>query len=155
MESAFELKASGKQHKIGTQECYQNSLHVVFFTLFFSVVYFLLTRWREKIRNSTPLHVLNLFKIVAIFAFVTSFIYLLGFSGIDFVQSILRPSTDLWPKEDEINDAQNTEEITLKEDSRKVPCLTFSIISELFAGIFSYLFPVTPALIGNALLITT
>ncbi|KAL0376280.1 UNVERIFIED_CONTAM: 3-hydroxy-3-methylglutaryl-coenzyme A reductase, partial [Sesamum calycinum] len=30
--------------------------NAVFFTLFFSVVYYLLLRWREKIRNSTPLH---------------------------------------------------------------------------------------------------
>ncbi|KAK9987512.1 hypothetical protein SO802_027751 [Lithocarpus litseifolius] len=96
--------------------------NAVFFTLFFSVVYFLLTRWREKIRNSTPLHVLNLSEIVAIFAFVASFIYLLGFFGIDFVQSILRPSADLWANEDEIDDAQSTDESILKEDSRKVPC---------------------------------
>ncbi|KAM3695898.1 hypothetical protein ACB098_07G168100 [Castanea mollissima] len=96
--------------------------NAVFFTLFFSVVYFLLTRWREKIRNSTPLHVLNLSEIVAIFAFIASFIYLLGFFGIDFVQSILRPSTDLWANEDEIDDAQNTDDIILNEDSRKVPC---------------------------------
>ncbi|CAI9753296.1 unnamed protein product [Fraxinus pennsylvanica] len=32
----------------------------LFFTMFFSVMYFLLTRWREKIRNSTPLHVVTL-----------------------------------------------------------------------------------------------
>ncbi|GFS37671.1 hydroxy methylglutaryl CoA reductase 1 [Actinidia rufa] len=58
----------------------------VFFTLFFSVVYYLLTRWREKIRNSTPLHVVTLSEIVAIVTFVASFIYLLGFFGIGFVQ---------------------------------------------------------------------
>ncbi|KAH0685965.1 hypothetical protein KY285_016515 [Solanum tuberosum] len=29
----------------------------LFFTMFFSVMYFLLVRWREKIRNSIPLHV--------------------------------------------------------------------------------------------------
>ncbi|XP_050366353.1 3-hydroxy-3-methylglutaryl-coenzyme A reductase 1-like [Argentina anserina] len=91
--------------------------NAVFFTLFFSVVYFLLTRWREKIRTSTPLHMVNLSEIVAILAFVASFIYLLGFFGIDFVQSlILRPSHDVWAGEDD------EEEIILKEDARKVPC---------------------------------
>ncbi|KAL6217887.1 hypothetical protein ACLB2K_011104 [Fragaria x ananassa] len=91
--------------------------NAVFFTLFFSVVYFLLTRWREKIRTSTPLHMVNLSEIVAILAFVASFIYLLGFFGIDFVQSlILRPSNDVWAAEDEEDD------IILKEDARKVPC---------------------------------
>ncbi|XP_004290091.1 PREDICTED: 3-hydroxy-3-methylglutaryl-coenzyme A reductase 2-like [Fragaria vesca subsp. vesca] len=91
--------------------------NAVFFTLFFSVVYFLLTRWREKIRTSTPLHMVNLSEIVAILAFVASFIYLLGFFGIDFVQSlILRPSNDVWAAEDEEDD------IILKEDARTVPC---------------------------------
>ncbi|KAJ1377676.1 Hydroxymethylglutaryl-CoA reductase, class I/II [Sesbania bispinosa] len=33
--------------------------NAVFFGLFFSVAYFLLHRWREKIRNSTPLHVVT------------------------------------------------------------------------------------------------
>ncbi|KAI4358058.1 hypothetical protein L6164_001964 [Bauhinia variegata] len=69
--------------------------NTVFFTLFFSVAYFLLTRWREKIRTSTPLHVLSLSELVAIISFLASFVYLLGFFGIDFVQSfILRPSDD-------------------------------------------------------------
>lgn len=102
--------------------------NAVFFTLFFSVVYFLLTRWREKIRNSTPLHILDLSEIVAIFAFVASFIYLLGFFGIDFVQSILRPSTDIWAADDEDATAgkpgayKHVEDAILKEDSRQVPC---------------------------------
>ncbi|XP_004290090.1 PREDICTED: 3-hydroxy-3-methylglutaryl-coenzyme A reductase 1-like [Fragaria vesca subsp. vesca] len=99
--------------------------NAVFFALFFSVVYFLLTSWREKIRTNTPLHIINLSEIVAILAFVASFIYLLGFFGIDFVQSlILQPSNDIWAADDD------EEEIILKEDARKVPCgqaLDFSI----------------------------
>ncbi|EXB40446.1 3-hydroxy-3-methylglutaryl-coenzyme A reductase 2 [Morus notabilis] len=91
--------------------------NVTFFTLFFSVVYFLLTRWREKIRTSTPLHVLTFSEISALFALLASFIYLLGFFGIDFVQSlILRPSADVWAADDD-----EMVEI-LKDDSRKVPC---------------------------------
>lgn len=92
--------------------------NAVFFTLFFSVVYFLLTRWREKIRNSTPLHVVTFSEIVAIVAFFASFIYLLGFFGIDFVQSlILRPTNDVWAVDEE-----DDEDIVVKEDSLKVPC---------------------------------
>ncbi|XP_062022241.1 3-hydroxy-3-methylglutaryl-coenzyme A reductase 1-like [Rosa rugosa] len=90
--------------------------NAVFFTLFFSVVYFLLTSWREKIRTNTPLHIIDLSEIVAIIAFVASFIYLLGFFGMDFVQSlILQPSNDIWAADDD-------EEIILKEDARKIPC---------------------------------
>ncbi|PON48333.1 Hydroxymethylglutaryl-CoA reductase [Trema orientale] len=93
--------------------------NAVFFTLFFSVLYFLLTRWREKIRTSTPLHVVTFSEISAIVALVASFIYLLGFFGIDFVQSlILRPNTDVWAADDD----EEEEAILIKDDSRKVPC---------------------------------
>ncbi|CAA0806983.1 hydroxy methylglutaryl CoA reductase 1 [Striga hermonthica] len=66
--------------------------NAIFFTLFFSVAYFLLHRWRDKIRNSTPLHVLTLSELAAIFCLIASFIYLLGFFGIDFVQSFISKS---------------------------------------------------------------
>ncbi|CAK7329052.1 unnamed protein product [Dovyalis caffra] len=96
--------------------------NALFFTVFFSVVYFLLTRWREKIRNSTPLHVVTFSEIVAIFAFVASFIYMLGFFGIDFVQSlILRPSPDVWAADDD-EEEEEDDHLLLKEDARKVPC---------------------------------
>nr|AGA83240.1 3-hydroxy-3-methylglutaryl-coenzyme A reductase [Aquilaria sinensis] len=95
-------------------------LHVtntVSFTLLFWVVYFLLTRWREKIRNSTPLHMISFSEMLAIFALLVSLIYLLGFFGIEFVQSIIRPSSDMWADDGEEDD------IALqKEDARKVPC---------------------------------
>nr|AAD47596.1 HMG-CoA reductase [Artemisia annua] len=58
-----------------------------FFTLFFSVAYYLLHRWRDKIRSGTPLHVVTLTELSAIVLLIASFIYLLGFFGIDFVQS--------------------------------------------------------------------
>ncbi|KAK6138961.1 hypothetical protein DH2020_027293 [Rehmannia glutinosa] len=64
----------------------------IFFTLFFSVAYFLLHRWRDKIRNSTPLHVLTLSELAGILCLIASFIYLLGFFGIDFVQSFISKS---------------------------------------------------------------
>nr|ACE80213.1 3-hydroxy-3-methylglutaryl coenzyme A reductase 1 [Pyrus pyrifolia] len=92
----------------------------VFFTLFFSVVYFLLTAWREKIRTSTPLHVVTLSEIVAILSLVASVIYLLGFFGIEFVQSfILRPSNDVCSARCEEED---DERFILEEDSRNGPC---------------------------------
>lgn len=74
----------------------------IFFTLFFSVAYYLLHRWRDKIRSSTPLHVVTLSELAAILSLIASFIYLLGFFGIDFVQSfIARASNDAWDIEDE------------------------------------------------------
>ncbi|XP_074286320.1 3-hydroxy-3-methylglutaryl-coenzyme A reductase 1-like [Silene latifolia] len=78
----------------------------IFFTLFFTVVYFLLQRWREKIRNSIPLHVVTLSEIAAIVAFVASFIYLLGFFGIDFVQSFIFPRSDDEDEEEEVQQQQ-------------------------------------------------
>ncbi|KAH1031070.1 hypothetical protein J1N35_043244 [Gossypium stocksii] len=94
--------------------------NAVFFTLFFSVVYFLLSRWREKIRASIPLHAVTFPEIVAIFALVASLIYLLGFFGIDFVQSlIIRPSGDVWSGED---DEEGNEVLLREEDARTVPC---------------------------------
>ncbi|XP_010530977.1 PREDICTED: 3-hydroxy-3-methylglutaryl-coenzyme A reductase-like isoform X2 [Tarenaya hassleriana] len=92
--------------------------NTIFLTLFFAVVYFLLSRWREKIRRSTPLHVVDFSEILAIIAFVASFIYLLGFFGVGFVQSLIfRPSSedDVWASED-------VDRLVLKEDSRKIPC---------------------------------
>ncbi|XP_021753289.1 LOW QUALITY PROTEIN: 3-hydroxy-3-methylglutaryl-coenzyme A reductase-like [Chenopodium quinoa] len=92
----------------------------VFLTLFFGVVYFLLQRWREKIRNSTPLHVVSLSEISAIVAFLASFIYLLGFFGIDFVQSFISPRSSYDDDEEVIEEVSNEQQI-LKEDKR-IPC---------------------------------
>ncbi|KAK7276568.1 hypothetical protein RIF29_17711 [Crotalaria pallida] len=69
--------------------------NTIFFTLFFSVAYYLLHRWRDKIRSSTPLHLVTFPELAAILSLIASFIYLLGFFGIDFVQSfIARSSTE-------------------------------------------------------------
>lgn len=90
--------------------------NAVFFTIFFTVVYYLLARWREKIRTSIPLHLVSPAEVAAIVAFVASFIYLAGF--FDFLQSlILRPTIDTWSDEE-------GEEVSaiLQEDSRKLPC---------------------------------
>ncbi|CAK8561834.1 unnamed protein product [Lathyrus sativus] len=79
--------------------------NAVFFGLFFSVAYFLLHRWREKIRTSTPLHVVTASETAAIVSLVASAVYLLGFFGVG--------SRASFP--DDLSD----EEILAKEDSRK------------------------------------
>ncbi|XP_031267407.1 3-hydroxy-3-methylglutaryl-coenzyme A reductase 1-like [Pistacia vera] len=85
--------------------------NAVFFTLFFTVVYYLLSRWREKIRTSTPLHLVTLSEMLAIVAFFASFIYLLGFFGVGFFHSFIL-------KEDD-----DSNDVLLKHDSRKLtPC---------------------------------
>ncbi|XP_052191332.1 3-hydroxy-3-methylglutaryl coenzyme A reductase 2-B-like [Diospyros lotus] len=91
----------------------------IFFTLFFSVAYFLLHRWREKIRNSMPLHVVTLSELAAVVTLIASVIYLLGFFGIDFVQSVLtgRTSHEAWDVDDE-----TAERFILDEDRRRGPC---------------------------------
>lgn len=88
-----------------------------FFTLFFSVTYFLLIRWREKIRNSTPLHVVTMSELAAIFLFVASFIYLIGFFGMSFVHAT--PYSDDEEEEEIEGDVNDMDE---KEDTRVTPC---------------------------------
>nr|ADJ18178.1 3-hydroxy-3-methylglutaryl coenzyme A reductase [Eucalyptus grandis x Eucalyptus urophylla] len=65
--------------------------------------------------------------MAAIVAFVASFIYLVGFFGVDFVQSlILRPAGDVWTAVDEDDEVvvagADHDKILLKEDSRSSPC---------------------------------
>ncbi|KAJ8762246.1 hypothetical protein K2173_007402 [Erythroxylum novogranatense] len=94
--------------------------NAIFFILFFSAAYFLLHRWRDKIRKSTPLHVVTLSEIAAIVSLIASSIYLLGFFGIDFVQSfIARASNDAWDLDDGTTTDPN---YLLKEDHRLVTC---------------------------------
>eukprot|EP00253_Pinus_taeda_P010555 PITA_10555 len=62
----------------------------VFFVMFFTASYFLMRRWREKMTTSTPLlHVMCLAEMLAIVAQLASFIYLIGFFGIDYVQNFI------------------------------------------------------------------
>ncbi|KAI3834529.1 hypothetical protein MKW92_015105 [Papaver armeniacum] len=93
----------------------------VFFTLFFSVAYFLLHRWREKIRNSTPLHVVTFSEIAAIISLLASIIYLLGFFGIDFVQSFITRSSSY--------DLLLEDDIEEEEENRQNHKLCDSIVS--------------------------
>ncbi|KAG5099723.1 hypothetical protein JHK82_044775 [Glycine max] len=82
--------------------------NALFFGVFFSVAYFLLHRWREKIRTATPLHAVSPAETAAIVSLVASAVYLLGFFGVASRASL-----------DELSD----DEIILKEDSRALgPC---------------------------------
>lgn len=73
-------------------------LHVtnLFFSfLFAGTVYFLLIRRGDKISTSTPLRVVNLSEILSLIGVIASLIYLIGFLGVGFVQSVfLRSSPD-------------------------------------------------------------
>ncbi|KAJ1290218.1 hypothetical protein BS78_02G226400 [Paspalum vaginatum] len=68
--------------------------NLIFSALFATSLVYLMRRWREKIRASTPLHVVSLAEIFAICGLVASLIYLLSFFGIAFVQSVVSNSDD-------------------------------------------------------------
>eukprot|EP00898_Chlorokybus_atmophyticus_P002035 jgi/Chlat1/2832/Chrsp187S02976 len=65
-----------------------------FIVLFVVASYYLLRRWREKIRTSAPLHILTWMELLAIIAELGSFIYLIGFFGIAYVQNIISKHAD-------------------------------------------------------------
>ncbi|WJX57635.1 3-hydroxy-3-methylglutaryl-coenzyme A reductase 1 [Trifolium repens] len=83
--------SDGKSSKTKNQKQDSQSHHslylanAVFFGLFFSIAYFLLNRWREKIRTSTPLHILTMSEIFALVSLIASVIYLMAFFGIAFI----------------------------------------------------------------------
>ncbi|KAL6858940.1 hypothetical protein ACP4OV_017942 [Aristida adscensionis] len=68
--------------------------NLIFSALFAASLAYLMRRWREKIRSSTPLHVVGLAEMLAIFGLIASLIYLLSFFGIAFVQSIVSSTDD-------------------------------------------------------------
>ncbi|XP_073102260.1 3-hydroxy-3-methylglutaryl-coenzyme A reductase 3-like [Elaeis guineensis] len=67
--------------------------NLLFSALFMVSIYFLMCRWREKIR-STALHVLTLSELSAIVGLVASLIYLISFFGIAYVQSFISSHDD-------------------------------------------------------------
>ncbi|CAJ2646810.1 unnamed protein product [Trifolium pratense] len=77
-----------KNKKQQSSQSQQTSLYLtnaVFFTFFFSVAYFLLHQWRDKIRTSTPLHILTISEIAAGVSLIFSVIYLMSFFGIGII----------------------------------------------------------------------
>ncbi|XP_004287703.1 PREDICTED: 3-hydroxy-3-methylglutaryl-coenzyme A reductase 1-like [Fragaria vesca subsp. vesca] len=101
----------------------------LFFTLFFTVAYFLLHRWREKIRSSTPLHVVTLSEIVALFSLFASVIYLLGFFGIDFVQSFVHPRAPHDPWNEVVRPTRRQNDVVKGSGSRLVMPINISHLS--------------------------
>ncbi|KAM1662990.1 hypothetical protein ACFX13_043270 [Malus domestica] len=107
----------------------------LFVTLFFTVAYFLLNRWREKIRTSTPLHVVTLSEIAAIFSLFASVIYLIGFFGIDFVQSFVAPRTphDDW-HEHEVLESPPPRPPQQKKDEQLISKEDEEIVESVLSG---------------------
>ncbi|RAL52992.1 hypothetical protein DM860_016227 [Cuscuta australis] len=81
--------------------------NALFIATFISVIYFLLRRWGEKIRDSVPLHVVTHSELAALCLLFASVVYLFGFFGIGIVQSLMcRSNQDVW----EMDDGENVKE---------------------------------------------
>jgi hydroxymethylglutaryl-CoA reductase (NADPH) len=68
--------------------------NLIFSFLFAASLAYLMRRWPERVRASTPLHVVGLYEMLAVFGLIASLIYLLSFFGIAFVQSIVSSNDD-------------------------------------------------------------
>ncbi|XP_071691354.1 3-hydroxy-3-methylglutaryl-coenzyme A reductase 1-like [Rutidosis leptorrhynchoides] len=77
--------------------------NTVFFTFFFSVVYYLFVTFREKFQTHTPFH-LTLWEMVAVVYFGASFVYFLSFFGMNFLQSMPFPEEE---EEEQLLDETN------------------------------------------------
>ncbi|XP_061341712.1 3-hydroxy-3-methylglutaryl-coenzyme A reductase-like [Gastrolobium bilobum] len=112
------LKAKNQKQDSSQPQGLLYVTNAVFFTLFFTVAYFLLHRWREKIRTSTPLHVVTLSEMVAIVSLIASVVYLMAFFSIGF---ILHPFLGSRASSDE--DLDDDDVVIAKEDARSPgPC---------------------------------
>ncbi|KAF5756242.1 putative hydroxymethylglutaryl-CoA reductase (NADPH) [Helianthus annuus] len=89
----------------------------VFFTVFFTIAYYLITRWRQKIRNSTPIHVLTMLEMAAIITFVACCIYLLVYLGTHFLDDEEEETSNCDAKSSLVfKQVVNQEETVTKED---------------------------------------
>ncbi|KAF8020742.1 hypothetical protein BT93_G1243 [Corymbia citriodora subsp. variegata] len=87
---------------------------------FFTLLCYILSRWREKVRSSSPFHVLSAPELAALLAFAASSIYLIGFFWVEFFRSfLLRPPSDLWADDSE---DENVVSVVAEGVSQKVPC---------------------------------
>lgn len=74
----------------------------VFFAIVFVIATgYLLRRWREKIGAAEKLHILSWGEIVALVAELSSFVYLIGFCGIGYVQNSLNKGMDQMESDEE------------------------------------------------------
>ncbi|KAJ7568551.1 hypothetical protein O6H91_01G037300 [Diphasiastrum complanatum] len=69
-------------------------MNKIFIVLFFSSSYYLMKRWNEKVRVSMPLHMVSLAEILALIAQIASFIYMIGFFGIDYAQHTVKSADE-------------------------------------------------------------
>ncbi|KAM0049764.1 putative hydroxymethylglutaryl-CoA reductase (NADPH) [Helianthus debilis subsp. tardiflorus] len=74
-----------KPHRAAAAKTVVDAQNGVFFTVFFTIAYYLITPWRQKIRNSTPIHVLTMLEMAAIITFVACCILLLVYLGTHFL----------------------------------------------------------------------
>ncbi|MQL73221.1 hypothetical protein Taro_005556 [Colocasia esculenta] len=65
--------------------------HRFFFPLIFLALYYLMLRWREKVRVRAPLNVLTFLDVAAVLAFVSSVLYLLNFFKLGLFQPGIVP----------------------------------------------------------------
>ncbi|KAJ0838377.1 putative hydroxymethylglutaryl-CoA reductase (NADPH) [Helianthus annuus] len=72
---------------------------------------------QPKPSDALPLHVLTFSELAAVASLIASVVYLVGFFGIEFVQSIFRPSPDSWEIEDD-----SLDQIMLAEDKPTKQC---------------------------------
>ncbi|CAD6224382.1 unnamed protein product [Miscanthus lutarioriparius] len=93
--------------------------NLIFSALFAASLVYLMRRWREKIRASTPLDVVSLAEIFAICGLVASLIYLLSFFGIAFVHSVVSNSDD---EEDFIIDSRHKQARAAPPPPAPAPC---------------------------------
>lgn len=63
----------------------------IFFPVFFLALYYLMLRWREKVRLGAPLHTLTLLDTAAVTALVSSALFLLNFFGVELFHSTVSP----------------------------------------------------------------
>ncbi|KAH7660378.1 Hydroxymethylglutaryl-CoA reductase eukaryotic/archaeal type protein [Dioscorea alata] len=80
--------------------------NIFFSVLFMAALYFLMCRWREKVRASSPLHLLTLSEILAFVCLVASLIYLISFFGISYVQSSILSHDDIEEKVNVVESSQ-------------------------------------------------
>ncbi|CAH8363652.1 unnamed protein product [Eruca vesicaria subsp. sativa] len=103
-----------------------------FLFLFAGTAYYLLIRWGDKNTTSTPLHVVNLSEILSLIGVIASCIYLLGFLGVDFVQSVfLRSSSsdDVWDINEIDDHLDSSIDLTSEEDEEIVKSVIDGSIS--------------------------
>eukprot|EP00245_Coleochaete_scutata_P005342 TRINITY_DN18816_c0_g1_i1.p1 TRINITY_DN18816_c0_g1~~TRINITY_DN18816_c0_g1_i1.p1 ORF type:complete len:640 (+),score=114.04 TRINITY_DN18816_c0_g1_i1:165-2084(+) len=69
--------------------------NLVFFVMFFGAARFLLTRWKEKKDKDMQLHRLEFDEQLGVLAVLASFMYMICFFGIEFVQTIISRATEM------------------------------------------------------------